>query len=486
MKMAKKILLYVPNPKQEEFHKSAASVRSIFGANRSGKTTAGVVEFMWHMLGIYPDWYPEAQRMSTDRPIKGRIFAKDFQKMVGGVILPTISEWIDDTSGGPFVKKKFRNPLGIPVRWKFKNGNEFDILTYEMSTEQCEGWKGDIAWFDEPPPRDKFIATKRGLVDSNGRCWLTLTPLTQPWIYDELFAKSQVDKTYFCIVMDIRDNLRRIVDGKEIGYLTEMAIIDFEKTLSLDEKEARLHGKFLHLSGLIFKEFNPEIHIIERAGVKKSWYRLMAIDPHPRKPTACLWLAVNEKSELFVYDELLFSGSITDLASAIRAQEGDLVAHRRIIDPSADQEVQLRASIRTELMKQKIWCERGSNDIELGISRIHEALTPDVQNLTGVFDSRIKFSRLCPEIIKQMLHYVWDEYKMRPEEHDPKEKPMPKNEDLITCLRYILVANPQYHNPDGEAEEEIKYVGQFAKYPDGRVSEGTSYRDLVEREKHHA
>lgn len=484
--MAKKILLYQPNPKQEEFHKSNASIRSIFGANRSGKTTAGVVEFMWHMLGIYPDWYPEAQRMPSDRPIKGRIFAKDFQKMVGGVILPTISEWIDDTPGGPFVEKKFRNPLGIPVRWKFKNGNEFDILTYEMSTEQCEGWKGDIAWFDEPPPRDKFIATKRGLVDTNGRCWLTLTPLTQPWIYDELYAKSQSDKTYFCIVMDIRDNLRRIVNGKEIGYLTETAIKDFEKTLSPDEREARLHGKFLHLTGLIFKEFNPEIHIIETAGVKKHWYRMMAIDPHPRKPTACLWLAVNEKNELFVYDELLFSGSITDLASAIRAQEGDLVAHRRIIDPSADQEVQLRASIRTELMKQKIWCERGSNDIELGISRIHEALAPDYQNLTGVFDARLKISRLCPQIISQILHYVWDEYRMRPEEHDPKEKPMPKNEDLITCLRYIMVGNPQYHNPGGEEEEEVKYVGQFAKYPDMSKRDGTSYRDLTEKEKHSA
>jgi hypothetical protein len=285
--------------------------------------------------------------------------------------------------------------------------------------------------------------------------------------------------------MDIRDNLIRTENGKRLGYLTEEAIVDFEKTLSPDEREARLHGKFLHLTGLIFKEFDPSIHIIDKTGVKKHWFRIMAIDPHPRKPAACLWLAVNEKNELFIYDELLFSGSVADLASAIRAQEGDLIAHRRIIDPSADQEVQLRASIRTELMKNKIWCERGSNDVELGISKIHEALTPDIQNLTGVFDSRLKISRLCPQLITQILHYVWDEYRMRPEEHDPKEKPMPKNEDLITCLRYILVSNPQYHNPEGEEEEaQIKYVGQFAKYPDEGRSDRMGYRDLVEAKKH--
>ena len=152
LRRAKKLLAYEPNIKQEQFHLSKAPVRSIFGANRSGKTTAGCVEFMWHMTGIYPDWFPKDLRMPTNHPIKGRIFAKDFQKGVGEVILTTIAEWMDDTVGGPFVKEKKRNPIGIPVKWIFNNGNQFDVLTYEMSTEQCEGWKGDIAWFDEPPP----------------------------------------------------------------------------------------------------------------------------------------------------------------------------------------------------------------------------------------------------------------------------------------------------------------------------------------------
>jgi hypothetical protein len=135
-------------------------------------------------------------------------------------------------------------------------------------------------------------------------------------------------------------------------------------------------------------------------------------------------------------------------------------------------------------MKQKIWCERGSNDVELGISKVHEALTPDTQNLTGVFDSRLKISRLCPQLVSQMLHYVWDEYKMRPEEHDPKEKPMPKNDDLITCLRYILVSNPQYYDPSHNEDEdgEVRYVGQFAKYAD--AGHKASYKDMIEGKKH--
>jgi phage terminase large subunit-like protein len=485
MKKAQKLINYIPNPKQELFHLSTAPVRSIFGANRSGKTTAGVVEFMWHMTGIYPEWYPKGLRMSQERPIKGRIFAKDFQKGVGEVILPTIAEWMDDAVNGAFIEKKYRNPIGIPVKWVFKNGNQFDMLTYEMSTEQCEGWKGDIAWFDEPPPRDKFIATKRGLVDTNGRCWLTLTPLTQPWVYDDLYMRAQEDKSYFCIVMDIRDNLKRTLNGKSVGYLTEEAIQEFEKTLNPDEKEARLHGKFIHLTGLVFKEFDPEVHVIDKAGIKPHWYRYMAIDPHPRKPTACLWVAIDEKDRLFVYDELLFSGSLADLASAIRSQEGQYVAHRRFIDPSSDHEDKLAGgfNVRKELMKHKIWCERANNDVELGLSKVHEALMPDAQQLTGKFEARLKISRLCPTLIRQLQHYIWDEYKMRPEEHDPKEKPMKKDDDLIDCLRYILASNPVYHNLSKEDEDSgVEFVGTYAKYPILKTS--GSYKDLVEERRH--
>ena len=481
MKKLRKLLLYSPNPKQELFHNSDSSVRSIFGANRSGKTTAGAVEFLWHMTGAYPDWYPKDLRMPTDRPLKGRIFAKDFQKGVGEVILPTIAEWFDDTVGGPFVEKKLRNPIGIPVKWIFKNGNQFDILTYEMSTEQCEGWKGDIAWFDEPPPRDKFIATKRGLVDTSGRCWLTLTPLTQPWIYDELYTKAQSDKTYFCVTMDIRDNLKRVINGRQFGYLTESAIKDFEKTLSPEEKEARLHGKFLHLSGLILKEFDPEVHLLDTVRVKPHWTRIMAIDPHPRLPTACVWMAIDEKDRLYVYDELSFSGSLADLASAIRAQEGDMPAQRRFIDPASDHEDKLAGgfNVRKELMKHHIYCERANNDVELGLSRVREALSPSIQQLSGKLEPRLHISRSCENLIYEIQHYVWAEYTMAPESHDPKQKPMKKNDHFIDGVRYIMNSNPMYHNlTEEDGDEGPAFVGTFTKSP-GKPSLG-GYRDLIE------
>ena len=168
---SQKLLLYKPNPKLKPFHDSSSTIRAIFGGNRSGKTTCGGMEFLFHITGQYPDWYPKELRYHN--PIKGRIGAKDFQKGVGEVIIPFLEEWLDMT----LIKRKIRNPMGVPIKWILKNGSVFDILTYEQSVDSYEGWKGHIAWFDEPPPRDKYIATLRGLVDYRGRSWLTLTPL---------------------------------------------------------------------------------------------------------------------------------------------------------------------------------------------------------------------------------------------------------------------------------------------------------------------
>jgi phage terminase large subunit-like protein len=351
---SRKLLLYEPYEKQKFFHSSLCTTRAIFGGNRSGKTTSGGIEFLYHATGIYPDWYPEASRFHG--PIIGRIIAKDFQKGIGEVIIPFLEEWLDPA----FVAKKYRNPLGIAVKWTLKNGSVFDIMTHEQTTEQFEGWRGHIAWFDEPPPRDKYVATIRGLVDFKGRNWLTLTPLTQPWIYDQIYTQAD-NKRIFVTTVDIRDN----------PYLDEAAIHEFESGLTEEEKEARLHGKFMHLSGLVYKEFNPDVNICAPFEIPHDWTRFFAIDPHERKATVCVWLAADPNDGLWLYDELSIDLTLEEIARAILSQEGDNPPQIRLIDPHMDKENVIAGgfNVRRELMKYGIFCQRGNSDPALGKSR---------------------------------------------------------------------------------------------------------------------
>jgi hypothetical protein len=466
---SQKILYYEPNDKILPWHCADATTRAIFGGNRSGKTTAGGMEFLFHITGLYPKWYPEHLRYK--RAVKGRIIAKDFLKGVGEVIIPFLEEWLDMA----LVAKKQRNPMGVPIKWQLKNGSVFDILTHEQSTEQFEGWKGDILWCDEPPPRDKYVASIRGLVDYNGRNWLTLTPLTQPWIYDDIYTKAD-GKRIYVVTVDIRDN----------KHLPPEAIKEFESQLTEEEKEARLHGRFMHLTGLVYKEFDPQIHICEPVDARSNWTRYFAIDPHERNPTACLWLGVDSTGKIWVYDELwLKDMDVEQIAHSIHAQEGELKPHVRLIDPHSDKDNAIAGgfNIRKELAKYGVYCQRGNSDPALGKSRIRQALTPRYSPVYKTEVPQMRVSRDCRQTIYEFQHYVWDEYRRNKEEYEAKDQVKKKNDHFMDALRYIFNFGPVYRPPD-EEEEEIRYEGTYAKYPVKSESVG-SYRALVEpREAH--
>ncbi len=466
LRKSQKLLFYLPIPKLKLFHLSQAPIRAVFGGNRSGKTTCGGIEFLFHMTGAYPDWYPKVSRYSGS--VKGRIVAKDYMKGVGEVIIPFLEEWLDNS----LVKRKIRNPMGIPVKWELKNGSVFDILTHEQDVEQFEGWKGHIAWFDEPPPRDRYIATLRGLVDFRGRCWLTMTPLTQAWIYDELYTRNEPTRIY-TVTTDIREN----------PHLEPGAIQQFEASLTEEEKEARIHGRFLHLTGLVYKEFSADIHISEPPLVRPNWTRYMAIDPHERMPTAVLWLAVDPKDNHWVYDELwLENMDIEQIAHAIHVQEGDLKPRIRLIDPHNDKEYNLvggNFNIRKELMKYGVYCERANSDPALGKARIKQALKPHYSSILKSEVPQLRISRNCTQTIYEFQHYVWEDFRRNPDEHEKKEQVKKKSDHFMDALRYIYNFGPKYFPPEEETEVEVSYTGTYTKYPT-KVQPVGSYHTLVE------
>jgi len=235
----------------------------------------------------------------------------------------------------------------------------------------------------------------------------------------------------------------------------------------------------------VFKEFEPEVHIATPFKIKKHWARYFAIDPHPRTPTACLWVAVDEHDQIYVYDELwLADMTVSEIAKAIKSQEANLPARFRYIDPAMDKENELAGGFNTrkELMKHGISCRRANNDFDYGISKIRESLRSEYLPLLGQTTTMLKVSRECKHLIYEFQHYIWDDYTMRPEDHTQKQKAKKKNDHFLDCLRYILNANPRYFREESEDENEYIYEGEFTKYPTKRTkSSGGSYYNLVEK-----
>ena len=271
---------YVPHPKQKEFHCSGSPLRGVFGGNRSGKTEMGTLEARFHSTGDYPEWYPLAGRFSG--PTRGRIVVTDYKKGANEVLEPKIVKWF--TQDMVHKIERFQGHI-VKLFIKHKTGgiSTIDVMTHEQDSMAFEGWSGHWAWFDEPPPRELFIATLRGLIDFRGRAWLTLTPISEPWLFDEIVGKADGNKVWFTTV-DIRDN----------PYLAEEAIADFESKLLPEEVEARVHGKFIHLAGRVYKELDVKVHCVDTMPLGwKNWPVYFVLDPADRRPHHGIWACVS-------------------------------------------------------------------------------------------------------------------------------------------------------------------------------------------------
>jgi len=450
-----KIRFFVPTEKQEEFIRPKAKIKLFFAANKTGKTANTIIEDISHCLGYRPYLSPKDPDYRTlfKPPVKIRIYGEDFTQHIGGVIVPALKEWIPQ---GEFTYQEGnpkKNPQGVATFWKFKNGSTIELLTYEQSSEKSEGWDGHLVHFDEPPPRATYIAAKRGLVVNGGICLFSMTPLKEPWLYDELWLRE--DKNILRIEANIETNLRHRrswwrPDGEDgmawCGKLKQEDIDDFEKDLTADEKLARLKGKFMHLSGLVYKEFNPNIHIIPWFKVPNTWTFYEAIDPASRKPWAVSIMAVAPDETKYIVDEIFTEGLISDIAEAIkskRKQLGYQPTAQTIIDPMAvEPDTITKTSIIDEFMKHGIYCQTGSKDRNRGIQLMKEHLTiRETDSKAGLY-----VMESCRRTIQEFGHYIWDEHSTRQARtrSDIKEIPKKMYDDMLENIHRLLILGARY------------------------------------------
>ena len=416
------ILYYQSQPHQELFHRSQKKGRLITGSNQSGKSVSACAEGCRTALGIHP-FYPNKV------PTKGRVVASDIQKGIGENIQP----WYENFLPKSEIKNIKKYPGGQWSKVYLKNGSTIDFMSYEQESKMFEGWVGDWVQFDEPPPRGIYVACMRGLIRRKGRWWIAMTPLTEPWIYDEIYVKGGVGEDQPDVfTFDITNN----------RYLSPEEIKDFESHLTEDEKEARLHGRFKHLSGLIYKEMKPEVNCIKSFEIPKDWIRFCAMDFHPRLPCAILWVAIDEKGTAYAYDELWIDRTVKEISEAIQAKEPKGTEMKmRFIDPlSATPDRISGSSSQREFLRYNLRFRSATKDWILGKNAVCEYLKVGKDGKPGIYF----FQDTVPRTITAMTHYQWDEYAGSRE--GEKETPKKKYAHFPDCLRYILVHKPQYVN----------------------------------------
>ena len=454
-----KAVFFKPNPVGQQnsfFEAQTSSVRLVLGSNRSGKTVVGCLEAISHALGFRP-WLPEDHplrivRLADGNPIPvpnvGRIIAQDFEQAIQQTILVKLDEWMPKS----VIKSVGKNTRGIIVLYTLHNGSKIHLMSNDQKDMAFEGPNGHWFWADEPIDYRKYTGLKRGLVDFNGHCWLTMTPLSQPWINDIIVRRAnEPGSGVMMFKFSIWDNC--IENG---GHLSRAAIEEFLADLREDELEARLHANFLHLAGLVYKKWEPRMpYWIDPYNLPASWPRVQYVDPHGRKPLALMWAAVSPENQLIVYRSVFKRElrTVKQAADFIKTVENWGVDQYgapnmypsgeaenivlRIIDWSAEEEERTSGvSIRTNFAEYGLFYVKAKKaNAAYGYNAIHEALElPDYEWATPglvVFNT-------CSAVKQNFMNFCHEEWQTSRQRdiHGEKEGYRKANDDFIDLIRY--------------------------------------------------
>ena len=233
-----------------------------------------------------------------------------------------------------------------------------------------------------------------------------------------------------------------------------------------EEKEARLTGRFVAFSGLIYKEFNPNVHVVKRFHIPKNWTRFRGIDPGINNPTACIWWAVSPDNDHYIYNEYCEVGkNVQENAANIKILTGldDIMA--TYIDPSACNRnmshPELR-SVRDEYSRFDLYTVPANNDVSYGVNKVKELLK--VNDKTGT--PKLHIFHDCYMTLKEIRRYRWDTHRHHAGEKAPKESPKKVMDHCMDVIRYIAAANPFFSDPMLEDFAEPVGVSsrRFTKY----------------------
>jgi len=442
------LLFFRPNVPQLRMTGSNATYRTLFGGNKVGKTTWGKIEDISYCLGYRPFLPKNHPLFKTpyEPPVKGMCFCETWDK-ADEVVTPHFEKWLPRG-----VAKEIRRH-GRTVGWEFTNGSEIRYGTYEMDPDRMEGADKHFYDFDEPPPYSFWAPITRGVIVDGGKIWMTLTLLSEGWIWDEIWERAEAgDPDYFAITGDIRDNLRtENADGTVTGALDEAAIQRFEKTLDDVQKEVRLHGKPQHLQGRIFKHFAvKEPWVTEEWDIPREWPSIRAIDPHLGKPHAVVWAKVSPTNRLIITD-VLFDASIQNLKQlaermgAIEKARNHKVA-MSLMDSSFNVRDVSGESMMDLFRKAGIACTAAPK----ADKRARLMATAEMFKLDEEWKQPgIVMFKSCERLIWEIKRYVHPELRGSARSRGNQVKEYPegrdkKDDDLIDGVLYLVSQKPNY------------------------------------------
>ncbi len=421
--------------KQMMFHKCSKKNRWVFGGNRTGKTECGAVETVWLARGIHP--YKENKTTSGWVVSLSKQVQRDVaQAKILHYLRPDWIEKIVVNSGSQDSPESSIIDF-ILVKNVFGEVSKIGFRSCDQGREKFQGASLDYVWFDEEPPFEIYQECRMRVLDKCGILFGTMTPLKGlTWVYNQIYLNENNDNDVWYEQMEWADN----------PFLNEDEIKNLSSSLSQEELESRRYGKFMQNGGLVYPEFDPNIHVIEPFDVPLDWQDNIAIDPGLKNPLSAHWYAVDFDGNVYVVAEHFQAGvDVSTHANRIKeickklhwktASNGMISA---LIDSAAEQRTLASSSSVVDLFYREgiLVNPKVNKDLFSGISVVKRYL----KDANG--DAHLFIFKNCVNLISELKSYWWGK----------EDAPIKKDDHCLDELRYYLM--------DKEKSLSVKKTGQ--------------------------
>lgn len=261
------------------------------------------------------------------------------------------------------------------------------------------------------------------------------------------FDYSSIQRKVAVVHADIEANckqhgVRGILEHADI----ERMIAEYDE----EDKQARIYGKFQHLTGLVYKTFSRRIHVIKPFDINRTDFAVYErFDPHPRNPDAVGWYAVNRWGQKFIIDEVYQTGTYDEIAHQIKKRDNEY----RIVDRKADPWIFNTdqhddgsvGSAAREYQDRGLIYQPASKQRNSAIKRTMHALK--YQEVGGKLLElpELFVFETCTRHIWEFEHWQWHEYTGKTSEYRNKsEKPQDKDDHMMENLGRFLIDEPEF------------------------------------------
>lgn len=422
--------------KQLAFHRCDKRNRWVFGGNRSGKTECGAVETVWYARGIHPYRKNKPDTEGWVVSLSYEVQREVAQAKIMHYLNPA---WIEDIVMQSGRKGSAEHGVidYILVRNVFGGLSRIGFKSCDQGREKFQGASLDYVWFDEEPPYDVYEECRMRVLDRCGDIWGTMTPLKGlTWVYDKIYLNSGDDKEIWHIQMEWADN--PFLNPEEVNALS--------CTLDKDSLESRRYGRFSEAEGIVYGEFDQNVHVIQPFDVPAAWQDTLSIDPGLNNPLACLFFATDWDGNVYVVGEWYERGKDIDFHSDRIHELADRLGWHRdskgrlngLVDSAATQRTLASSKSVAELFYDRgiVLNTNVSKEVFAGIARVKSYL----------HERRLFIFSTCVNLIREFKSYWWGK----------GDNPVKKDDHALDALRYYIMSKPRPALPAKEEKTVIQ------------------------------